>query len=409
MRNKPPSAAKPSARSSARPAGRPGPRPRSGGSARAALAPPLPHRAHAAIPPGLEDAVVAELGALGIDADKVDGGADFAVGDRELYAAHLRSRTAGRVTVEIGAARARDLDEIARGLKGLPWRAFVHPGQPVDVRVLTQRSRLHYPQTVAKKVENAITDALRGPRLPGPRPPREPAGVLVRVVEDRARVSIDASGDRLHRRGWRQATAKAPLRENLAAAILRLVGWDGDEPLVDPMCGSGTFAIEAAGVALGHAPGARRDFAFERWPCFDKKLWDALVAEAERERRDTLAIPIVAADRDAGAVAATRDNARRAGVAARVHVVHAPLAALEPPAEQGLVVMNPPWGERIAEGPSLEGIYREAGQVLRKRWPKWRVCVVSARPRLVAHMHLSLDEITTFKSGGVRVHVFATP
>jgi putative N6-adenine-specific DNA methylase len=284
----------------------------------------------------------------------------------------------------------------------LPWTSFIHPGQPITARAVVRDSRLHFADTVQKKVELAVADALRGPRRAGPRPPREPAQVLVRVDGDRAHLSMDASGELLHRRGWRLETAKAPLRENLAAAVLRIAGFEGEEPLVDPMCGAGTFAIEAAGIALGHLPGAERDFDILRWPCIDARDF----VSASRRTPLKGSAPIFGFDRDSGAVETSVRNARRAHVSDRIRFAESDFLRLEPPVDAGLLVANPPYGARVGAGAEATDLYRRMGRVLRERWAGWRVAFVLPDGPSGPAFGLDLERVTGFSNGGLRVGVW---
>jgi putative N6-adenine-specific DNA methylase len=350
--------------------------------------------AFASIAPGLEPALAAELQELGFDAKIEAGGASFVTDDAGLARVHLHSRCAGRITVHVGRTAATSLDDLARGIRGMPWRQFVVPGQPVDVSVTTERSRLRYGDTVGKKVQLAIHDALRGPRIVTGRTPWEKVSVLVRIVEDRAILSVDASGERMHRRGWRLATAKAPIRENLAAAILRMLGVEPDDTLVDPMCGSGTFAIEAAQAALGIPPGLKRSYAYEKWPSFDK----ASAARVKASPGPTRELPIVASDRNAGAIEATKENARRAGVLSAITLVQRDFRELEVDADPGWVVANPPWGERIDGDAAWDAI-----RAALPRWDGWRIALLAPNPRLVKRAGGRFEPKFTFPSGGTRV------
>lgn len=359
------------------------------------------HRAFASIAPGLEEALADELRDLGIAGEVAPGGFELRADAAVLSAVHLWSRLAARVTVEVGRGQAKSLDQLAQRVRALPWKDFVVPGQAVEIHATTRGSQLRHKSTVEKKVALAIGDAMRGPRLPGPRPPREPISVLVRLEGSTAHLSVDASGDLLHRRGWRKATAKAPLRENLAAAVLRLADWAPGVPLVDPMCGAGTFPIEAAHIALNRAPGLERTFAFQRWPSFDAAAWTRLEGDARRRRPLDTAAPILAADRDAGAVRATRSNLDRAGAARRVDLRQRELAELEPPSRPGLVVINPPYGERIGGSPGR--VYRAVGDVLRTRWSGWRVAILLPGPKHLGALGLPLEVVASFKNGGIPV------
>lgn len=350
------------------------------------------------ITPGLEDALADELLELGLRGVVAPGGITLR-GDLEvLHALHVHSRLAARVLVRVLRSRATSLEQLATVVRQAPWGRWVHPRQPLDVRVSSHSSRLRHRETVAKKVEHAVADALRGPRVSLGRPPRAPARILVRVEDDEVEASIDASGDLLHRRGWRLATAKAPLRENLAAAVLRLAGWQPGEPLVDPMCGSGTFAIEAATIAMGIPPGVRRSFAFEHWPGHDAKAWAS--AQAQRSPPLDRMAPILGADRDAGAVEASRGNAGRARVADRIRWSRVPVAELEPPARAGLVVANPPYGKRVDDAAR---VYGELGRAFRARWSGWRLALLVPDRRLLGPLGVRMEEVTRFSNGGIPV------
>ena len=236
------------------------------------------------IQPGLEPALEQELADWGWSTRRDVGGVEVS-GDRgTLHHLHLWSRLASRVTVRVGAFPAKTLDELARRVRALHWERYAQVRQPIQVRVTAHKSRLRHRETIARKVTLAIQDALRGPRVSRGRPPREALLVVLRIVEDRVVVSVDASGDGLHMRGWRREGGVAPLRENLAAGVLRTLEWTPGEPLVDLMCGSGTFPIEAATIAQGRAPGADRTFAFERWPSHERSAWDKSKRKAQRHR-----------------------------------------------------------------------------------------------------------------------------
>ena len=364
-------------------------------------------RAFAQVAPGLEEALAEELRDLGCPrVEKSEGGVYFAAEPQWVAVVNLYSRIAARVLVVLGRVRAPNLDSLYQGVRLLPWKEYVHPGQPVNVVVASQGGQIRRRNTVQSKVEHAINDALRGPRLPGPRPPRTPVRVVVTTQKDRARVSIDTSGDLLHRRGWRKATAKAPMRENLAAAMLRLT-WEPGEWLVDPMCGSGTFSVEAAHVLMGRAPGANRTFAWETFPGWPQDQLERLRREAGTD------VPVLepgeplriwTSDRNAGAVEATTSNASRAGVS--LTPVEQSFSEVEPPADTGLVVLNPPYGARIKGGDPSK-VYRYIGRVLRERWGGWRVAVLLPDKALKTPLGLALDEVAWFSNGGLPVWLLA--
>lgn len=356
------------------------------------------HVCFASVAPGLEDVLAEELEDLGARGAVEPGGVRFRATPRILCDIHLWARVPSRVTVEVCRAGNASLQSIGHAVRSAGWKRFVHAGQPLSVKATSGGG--HGRQgAVEKKVERAIRDALRGPRRSGPRPPREPVQVLVHVTKQGARVSVDATGDLLHRRGWRKETARAPIRENLGAALLRLADWDPDEPLVDPMCGSGTLPIEAATIAAGIAAGSQRTFAFERWPSFDAAI--AKAARREASELGPVGRPLVfASDRDPGAVKATTQNAKRAGVGGALQVEHARFEELEPPAPTGLLVANPPYGGRIGSG-----AFGWIAKALRERWGGWRVAMVLPASGKRVLIPLGLNEVATFKNGGIPVSV----
>ncbi len=357
----------------------------------------------AQIAPGFESALFDELAELGIRSTVEPGGVEFRADDRQLVEVHLWSRLAGRVLVRVVSARATNLEQLAKVVRDGSWGAFVHPRQVIEVRATTRNSKLRHRQTVERKVQHAIADALRGPRRSLGRPPRHEQRIAVRIQDDRAEVSVDASGELLHRRGWRKSTGKAPIRENLAAAILRMAEWNPGEPLVDPMCGSGTFAIEAAGIDCTHAPGMRRPFAFENWPSTNQAVLAAARKQAGRARGSG-GTPILAADRDAGALAAALPNAKRAGVDGKITFREVPFHQLEPIPGPGLVVINPPYGRRVGGGGATR-IFRGIGRRLRTAWPGWRCAILVPDRRKIELLELPLEEVVAFSNGGIKVHL----
>lgn len=333
------------------------------------------HDCLAVCPPGLELFLADELRALKLRVTRtIHGGVPFTATDRELYHANAWSRIATRVVVRAGTFVARSFADLERRAADLPWDRYVAPGITPVFRVSATKSALYHTDAIAERLHRVTgTSPLPPDGRPGSTDPERVQLVVVRVVNDRVTISFDSSGDSLHRRGWRQEVAKAPLRETLAAAMVRASGWTGDVALVDPMCGSGTIAIEAALAAAGLAPGAGRSFAFQRWPSFKPGTWasvNATIAAAARDtaRRRAVA-PIIAADRDDGAVAAARANAERAGVADLVLVrpgaLSTTVAAVARHIDRpGLVLTNPPWGERVSGRSDLRDLYASLGAAL---------------------------------------------
>jgi putative N6-adenine-specific DNA methylase len=369
--------------------------------------------------PGLEHLCAGELAESGIAAaaQPEPGGVAWEGDMVSLYRSNLELRTASRVIVRLGSFRARTFPELERRCAVLPWREYVAPGTPLVLRVTSRKSRLYHSDAVAERVMRVVADAA-GARDGGVAGEEDVdvAGarlVVIRLLRDQVLVSMDSSGDRLHQRGYRQALAKAPLRETLAAAMLLASGWRGDTPLVDPMCGSGTIPIEAALLARRIAPGLAspgqqpRAYAVHSWPGHEEALWGDVVSAARGRVRESAGVPILGRDRNAGAVAASRANAGRAGVAEDVAFDVEPVARLALPPGPGHLVTNPPYGVRVGEGASLRPLYGELGRVLREGAAGWQVTLMGADPRLEAAMGLNLTERVRTSNGGIPVRILA--
>jgi putative N6-adenine-specific DNA methylase len=227
--------------------------------------------------------------------------------------------------------------------------------------------------------------------------------VVIRLADDKCTVSVDSSGTLLHKRGYRQAVAKAPLRETLAAAILMASGWDQSSPLLDPFCGSGTIPIEAAMLALAIPTGLHRRFAFMDWPGFDKSLWQTILAEASP--RSSVHPVIQASDRDAGAIKSAQANAERAGVSGYIDFQCQAVSSIQPPSGTGWVVTNPPYGLRLSEGRDLRNLYAQFGNVLRQKCPGWNLSVLCSDPALLGQMHFKLDTSLALVNGGIHIRL----
>ena len=369
-------------------------------------------RFHATIvtPPGLEQLTRAELQGLGITPRTADPGTvEAVVTMREIYRANLHLRTASRIHVPLAQFRATSFAELERGSARVPWGTVVAEGRAVDVRVTCRKSRLYHSDAVAERILTAIRRAVPGAVAATGADDEGEGGdaqlFVVRVVRDVVMIGADTTGALLHRRGYRLATAKAPIRENLAAAMLLAVGWDGTRPMVDPMCGAGTLAIEAAMIARRMAPGLRRRFACEHWPrapiaafAAEKKLALSRVLAAS-------AVPLHASDRDAGAMEAARANAARAGVDADLILTQGSLSAMAPPPGPGLVIVNPPYGARVGDAAALRDLYAQLGNVVRARCAGWTLAFLSADRALERQVKLPLSHALRFKNGGIAVRL----
>jgi putative N6-adenine-specific DNA methylase len=351
--------------------------------------------------PGLEPLVARELDALGVSGNVVTGGVTFHATSEQLYLANLWLRIASRVIVRLATFHAAAFHELERHARRVSFERFIAPGAAVDVHVSCRKSRLYHSDAVAERIRRAIE------RRTGSVVAAAESGVLVivRLSHDECTISVDSSGALLHRRGYRLATAKAPLRETMAAALL--AGWEGGSALVDPFCGSGTIAIEAALIARHRAPGIARDFAFMQWPEYDGALWATVYRAARSNERPTTGVSaIVAADRDAGGTQAARDNAERAGVGGDIEIRTQSLSELEAPADTGWLVTNPPWGVRLGDEAKLRDLYARFGQVARRRFPGWQVRVLAPEAsRLGQISQLPLAPSIRTANGGIPVAI----
>jgi putative N6-adenine-specific DNA methylase len=364
--------------------------------------------AFAVTAPGIEALCAAELRALGIEGIIEDGGVSW-IGDLESVArANLWSRTASRVLVRVAEFTAKAFFELELHAKRIPWERFVEKGARVGFRVTCRKSKLYHSDAVGERFAQSVKRRVPGIEMSNETDAEEaPATAetqlfVVRLLRDVCTVSADSSGALLHFRGYRQALAKAPLRETLAAAMVLASDWRGDTALADPLCGSGTIPIEAALIARRIAPGRGRSFAFQRWPGAHQAMWSKLLDESRVGELPRSPVAIFGADRDAGAIDASRANAERAGVAADITFVHQPISALrlETP---GAVITNPPYGVRVGETPDLKNLYAQIGNVLRKQSADWSFGMLSADPTLERHTALTLEERFRTRNGGIPV------
>jgi putative N6-adenine-specific DNA methylase len=355
--------------------------------------------------PGLEAVCARELAALGMaDVRPVGGGVEFTGELRDVYLANLWLRTASRVVVRLGGFRSRDFPELFRKASRLPWGRFIRPETRVMLRVASHRSRLQHTGRIAATVGEAIDRALGRPAPPADGPEQL---VLVRFEDDACLISVDSSGTLLHRRGYREEAAQAPLRETLAAGLLLLLDWDGSVPLLDPMCGSGTLPIEAALLACNRPPGGQREFAFMTWPRYRPGLWQALLTEAARGGREG-DIPIRGADRDSVVLAAARRNAERAGVQGKIDFSLGELGQTPAAGGIGLLLCNPPYGQRLGREEDLRPLFRALGEVCRSSLPGWRVAFLSPSGHLARATGLPLRPVAVLSNGGIAVTLWAT-
>ena len=356
-------------------------------------------------PPGLEGILREETLEAGFAGAKtVPGGVTFtAQGWGAVWRANLVLRGATRVLVRVGEFYAGHLSQLDKRAHQIPWGQYLAPGAGVRVEASCRKSKIYHSGAAAERVARAIADAM------GVNAHDETGRlVMVRFERDTCTVSVDMSGEPLHKRGFRQAVGKAPLRESLAALLLRACRYQPGEPVVDPMCGAGTLVLEAAERAAALAPGRARAFAFETAPDFDDQRWAAMRARvASKARQDHSAPVVFGFDRNATVIDMAIANAGRASVAELTRFAAQPISALEPPtAERGLVIVNPPYGERIGEKSQLIALYQAFGGVMRARFSGWRVGLVTSDDALAKATGLPFDSVSApIPHGGLKVRL----
>jgi putative N6-adenine-specific DNA methylase len=354
--------------------------------------------------PGLEAALLDEAREKRFrDPRPVKGGVTVQGDWHEVWRANLELRGAARVLARIAAFRAMHLAQLDKRARKVAWGAVLRPDQPFRVEASCKASRIYHQGAAAQRITKAIQDTLGAPVA-------EDAEVAIkaRIDDDLCTISVDTSGASLHKRGHKEAVAKAPMRENLAALFLRQCGFDGQEPVVDPMCGSGTFVIEAAEIAAGLKPGRSRRFAFEQLATFDAAAWNRMRGNAGTRKPD---VTFHGSDRDAGAVAMSRANAERAVVASVTTFKQQAISDLTPPeGRPGLVIVNPPYGGRIGDRKQLTALYHALGTTLLARFSGWRVGIITNEESLAAATGLPFKAPGDAVShGGIRVRLFQTP
>ena len=321
-----------------------------------------------------------------------------------LYRVNLWSRLAFRVLVKLGECPCYDADDLYQGIQSIDWRPYLTPDLTFAVDATGKNLRLNHTHFTALQVKNAVVDQQRqhwGDRSTIDTQHPE-VRLNVHIQDDTCTISLDSSGSSLHRRGYRPAVGAAPLKESLAAALVKLTDWPGDVPLLDPLCGSGTLPLEASMVALNMAPGLfREEFGFQTWPDFDGELWDRLWQEAEDGRKAALATWVGGCDRELEIIHQANLNAQRCGLADQVTFWAADLADLEAPADSGYLLCNPPYGERLGADDDLGAFYKLLGDVLKQRFKGWTAFVLSGNKELARHIGLKSAQRVPVYNGTV--------
>jgi putative N6-adenine-specific DNA methylase len=363
----------------------------------------------ATCPRGLELLLADELRGLGADkVHAVGGGVEFA-GDLSLcQRVNLESRIASRVLWQVSTCPYRSEDDIYRAAFALPWTDWFDSGRTIRVDISATKSPLTSLNFATLKIKDAVCDKIR--KLSNRRPSVDTRApdipIQGHLTEHEFSLYLDTTGEPLFKRGQRLATGEAPLRENLAAGMLRLAGWAPGVPLLDPMCGSGTILVEAACMALGIAPGLGRHFAFEKFKNFDARGWRELLQRRGSRRKAGTPQPIYGSDISDEVLRAARANLAGAGSENVVSLKRADVLTITAPAKQGIIVTNPPYGIRLGEQQALAEFYPKLGDVLKKQFTGWRAYFLSADMRLPKLIHLAVSKRTPLFNGALECRLF---
>lgn len=358
---------------------------------------------------GLEAVLKREIQKLGYDILKVeDGKVTFAGDEAAIVRANIFLRTTERILIKIGSFKATTFDELFEGTKALPWEQFIpEDGKFWVAKATSIKSKLFSPSDIQSIMKKAMVDRLKK-KYNVNWFPEDGASFPLRVtiMKDVVTVGLDTSGDSLHKRGYRQATVKAPITETLAAALIMLTPWKWDRILVDPFCGSGTFPIEAAMIGANIAPGMNRSFSAEDWThLIPKKAWYDAANEAEDQIRRDIEMDIQGYDIDPGAIKAAMENARLAEVDHLIHFQQRPVSQLSHRKKYGFVITNPPYGKRLEEEDDMPALYREIGEAF-SHLDSWSFYLITAFDQAERYLGRKADKNRKIYNGMMKTYFY---
>lgn len=358
---------------------------------------------------GLEAVCKREVYDLGYEITKVEDGRVTFAGDAEaICRANIFLRTAERVLLQVGKFKAETFDELFEGIKALPWEEYIpENGRFWVTKATSVKSKLFSPSDIQSIVKKAMVERMKQ-SYEVEWFPENGASYPVRIflMKDEVTVTLDTSGDSLHKRGYRTMTSKAPITETLAAALIMLTPWHKDRILVDPFCGSGTIPIEAAMMAANIAPGMNRSFTAEEWTnLIDRQLWYDTVEEAQELICTDITVDIQGYDMDGEIVKAARENAKRAGVDHLIHFQQREVEKLRHPKKYGFIITNPPYGERLEEKEMLPGLYRQIGEVYEKL-DAWSMYLITSYQDAERYIGRKADKNRKIYNGMIRTYYY---
>ncbi len=360
----------------------------------------------AACSPGLTKLCFREIQGLNQELESlavVSGGVEFSGRVHDGYLANLCLRSPSRITMEVTRFKAENFRTLEKKLKAVNWELYLVKGAAISFEVSTRQSRLYHKGAIAQRAAAVIDDYLKGPVVSYDSGKTQGRFTLfIRGIRDRFIVSLDSSGDLLYKRGIKKEVGPAPLRENLAFAVLYWAGYTGNEPLVDPMCGSGSFTLEAAMIQRGMPPGWFRQFAFEAWPCFVKKRWNFLKQEAGRQIISEPEPGIFGSDLDGKLLPGLKKGLSHNGLDSGIQLFQNDFFDLDPgklTREKGVVVLNPPYGRRLGEKKRIKQFYRQIGKKLGSDFKGWRAGLILPGKELLRMLDFKVSLQPIFHGG----------
>lgn len=354
---------------------------------------------------GLEPLLVEELEQLGAKAVQPGFcGASFKGDLALLYKVNLWARLPFRILLQLDKFECATGDELFAGIQRIDWSQYLTPEQTLAVTATGKTEELNHTHFTSLQVKNAIVH--QQTQQFGQRSDVDTHNpdlrINVHLRHDKATVSLDSSGDSLHRRGYRPAVGAAPLKESLASALITMTDWKPGIPFFDPLCGSGTLPLEAGLRSLNIAPGLfREQFGFETWQNYDDELWESLIAEAEDSQKSELDTFVGGSDRDPNVLIQAGSNARECGIEHLVSLRQCELADVEAPAKSGILLCNPPYGERLGKDSDLAAFYKLLGDVLKQQFKGWTAYVLSGNKELSSSIRLKSASRSPVYNGGL--------
>ena len=358
----------------------------------------------ASCPPGLEPWLLEEVQAHGWSrAQETRGGVTWQGTWADVWRANLLLRGASRVLLRLGSFRTTSLADLEMKLAEVPLGLVIGGDSRVRAEATCKKSKIYHSGAAAERLLKAAGKV-------GGIAAKEGLTLFLRLDNNQCTVSVDTSGDLLHKRGFKEDVAGAPVRETMAALLLRACGYSGDEPVFDPMCGSGTFVTEAAEVAAGLAPGRARSFAFEQFASFEYEIYSPIRERALAKAKRETGLSFLGSDRAAGAVKASQENAERAGLSDLTQFAkHAVSEVTRPDGPAGLVIVNPPYGTRLSDRKELAALYKAFGAVMRERFAGWRVGLLTSHDDLAKATGLKWERPGPWMPhGGLKVRLWQT-